>query len=149
MKSSIHLNYVNLFWLYLFMKTIYMYIRNPKSIKPKTKHIELVCVCVCEPEHINTIYLYTRSKYKLKLNKPKSFCRTSSSRRLDPNTIQRAWLQPSARCDLDARALESHVFAPKTHLLKLITYNILIKYLRLIKHKIISTITTWVNHYQN
>ena len=41
-----------------------MCIRNPKSVKPKTKQVELVCVC--ELEHINTIYLHTRSKLNIK-----------------------------------------------------------------------------------
>ena len=65
-----------------------MFIRNPKPLKPKTKHIELVCVC--ELDHINASLSYTRSKHKLKLNKLKSSYGPSSSGRPDPKTIQRA-----------------------------------------------------------
>ena len=70
------------------MKIMYMYIRDPKPVKPKTKLIELVCVC--ELEHINTSLSYTRSKHKLKVDKLKFSCRTPSPSRLEPNTIQRA-----------------------------------------------------------
>ena len=65
-----------------------MYTLNLKPVKPKIKHIELVCVC--ELEHINTSLSYIRSKNKLNLNKLKSSCRTPSPSRLDSNAIQRA-----------------------------------------------------------
>ena len=140
------INHVNLFWFYLFIKTIYMYTWNPKPVKLKPKRIAL---CVCELEHINTSLSNTRSKHKLKLNKLKSSCRTPSSSQLDPNAIQWAWLQLSARCDLDARTLKSPCESFKTPLLKLITYYILIKYLKLNITRLLENNNYMINHHQN
>ena len=92
------------------MKTIYMYIRNPKSVKPKTTRIELVCVC--KLEHINTSLSYTISKHKFKLHKSKSSYRTPSPNRLDPNTIQRDSIRVLDAI-LTRELLNQHVLAPK------------------------------------
>ena len=65
-------------------KNRYMCTYNSKQVKPKTKHIKLLCVCVNLSISMLSIF-NTRSKQK---HKPKSSCKTLSSSRLDPNTIQ-------------------------------------------------------------
>ena len=100
-KTSLHgLMYIR---FDLYTCKIYIYIFDMKSKNRLNWKPNFRLVCVYELEHINTIYLYTRSK----LNKSRSSCKTPSPSRLDPNAIQWVWLQPSTRCDLDARALES------------------------------------------
>ena len=103
-------------YLYFWHEIQYWLNQKPKTNKLKTS------VCIVNLSISTLSNLYTRSKYNLKLNKPRSSCRTPSPSRLDPNRIQRAWLQPSARCDLDTQLLNQHVKALKTPLLKLITY---------------------------
>ena len=133
MKSNIHLNHVNLFWFYLFMKTIYMWIRNPNCLNWKPYVLNL---CVCVNLSISTlVYLYTRSKHKLK-----SSYRTHSPSRLDPNTIQRACSNRVLDTILTRELLNFHVLAQNSFIEAkqlLRSWSITETY----KHKIISTIT--------
>ena len=96
---------------------------NQDRLNRKSKHetLNLKHVCVVNLSISILSNLYTRSKQSI-LNKPISSCRMPSSSLLDPNVIYRAWLQRSARCEHDARALESPCESSKTPLLKLITY---------------------------
>ena len=64
----------------------------------KLTNLKLVCVLwIWAYQHY---LIFTIDLSNLKLNKPRSSCKISSSSRLDPNAIQRAWLQLSARYEL-------------------------------------------------
>ena len=122
--------------------------------------INLECVCIWYLSNPPTILFFTfYLKTKSYKNKPRHKSSWSlhlkSSHLLDlvQNPIQRARLLLSTWCGLDAQALESTRASSKTRL-EILCWSytptkILIINLRLNKHKIISTITTWVNHHQN
>ena len=117
------------------------------------------CVCIWYLSNPPTTLSFTfYLKIKFSKNKPRLKSSSSWSLHLKPswlgpNTIQRARLLLSTWYDLDAQALESNRASSKTWL-QILCWSyapttILIINLSLIKHKIISIITTWVNHHQN
>ena len=119
------LNHVNLFWFYLFMKIIHMWTWNPKSVKPKIKHIELMCVCV--NLSISTLSTLTQDLNSNKLNTNRSLLVELF---LQADSIQTRSKELDSIWVLDAiltrELLNIHVLAPKTSLLKQTPTNILI-----------------------
>ena len=148
---------------------IYMKLQNQNGIFLKNEnsfnsfintHINLVCECIWyltnPPTNLSfTFYLKIKSWHFQTWHK--SSWKTSLEGLLllldlVQTLIEWARLLLSTWCNLDARALESTRASSKTltlNLLLKLNTKILIKYLILIKYKIISIITTWVNHHQN
>ena len=98
---------------------------------------------------IKILNLQTQTQVFLKIFSWKS----SSLSWLDPNLIHELDFSLSIWCDFKARAFESTCDSFKT-CLQIFCWSwtptkILIEYLKLNKHKIISTITLWVNQHQN
>ena len=104
MKSNIHINHVNLFWLYLFMKSKYEYLKLKNWLNRNENFWTCVCIYLSNSK---LFYPYTRSK----LNKPRY--KSSSPSRLDPNTIQEldsSWVLDAI---LKHKLLNQHVIASK------------------------------------
>ena len=144
------LNHVKLLLILSIHENERCILENQKLVKLKPINFWIFLCVYLSISKLN--YPYTRSK---KINKPKlkSSGWSSSSRRLDPNMIQRAWLlleylMLSWRTSSWINTCQLW-FMTLSPLLKLNTNNDLNLYLKLNKHKIISTITTWVNHHQN
>ena len=121
MKSIIHINHVNLFWFYLFMKPKGCILENPKWLNRKPKLLNLcVYLSISKTNLSFTVYLKIKSWHLQTWHK--SFLENLLLRiffsfltwfKPWSNELDSSWVLDAV---LDARALESTLTSSKTWL---------------------------------